>query len=286
MHTDHRRLRITSHLWAVWGIMLLGWAPAAQAQLKTETIEYRHGETVLEGYLSYDAHYTQRRPGVLVVHEWKGLGPYAMRRADQLARLGYIAFAVDMYGKGVRAKDHAEAAALSGIYRKDRQLMRGRIQAALDWLKAYEAVDPTRIAAIGYCFGGTTVLELARSGADVLGVVSFHGGLDTPHPEDAKQITGRVLVLHGADDPFVPQEQVQAFVQEMQASGVRYELIQYPGAVHSFTVPEAGNDPSQGMAYNEEADRKSWEAMTSFLAELFGEATSRHAQEGSTIVAQ
>lgn len=266
---------------AAAGVLLVG-GQTAHAHLHTENVEYRHGDVVLEGYLAYDVHHVERRPGVLIVHEWKGLGPYAMRRADQLARLGYIAFAVDMYGKGVRAADHEEAATLSGIYRNDRQLMRARILAALDWFTRHEKVDPSRLAAIGYCFGGTTVLELARSGADVLGVVSFHGGLETPHPEDARQIQGRVLVLHGADDPFVSSAHVQGFITEMQAANVRYELIQYPGAVHSFTVEEAGDDPSKGMAYNEAADRQSWEAMTTFLAELFGETGSRHARDSAT----
>ena len=252
----------------VLSVLLLGGAVSAEAALRTEPVEYHDGDTVLEGYLAYDDAGAAPRPGVLVVHEWMGLGPYAKRRAEQLAALGYIAFAVDMYGKGVRAKDHDEAAKLSGVYRSDRQLMRRRITAALDVLRTQERVDPARIAAIGYCFGGTTVLELARSGADIAGVVSFHGGLDTPHPEDAKQIQGRVLVLHGADDHFVGQDQVAAFEKEMRDAGVRYRLIQYSGAVHSFTVPEAGNDPSKGMAYNQDADQQSWREMTAFLAEV------------------
>ncbi len=247
----------------------------ASAALHTETVEYRHGDAVLEGYLAYDDAQQGKRPGVLVVHEWMGLGPYAKRRADQLARLGYIAFAADMYGKGVRPKDHAEAGQLSGLYRKDRHLMRARIQAALDALKANPLTDATRTAAIGYCFGGTAVLELARSGADVLGVVSLHGVLDTPNPEDARNITCKVLVLQGADDPFVTMDQVDAFEDEMQAADVDYHLVLYPGAVHSFTVPEAGNDPSTGVAYNEEADRQSWEALQAFLSDLFHEPEVR-----------
>ena len=249
------------------GLMITG-AATAEAALRTEPVEYRHGETVLEGYLAYDDAATTPRPGVLVVHEWMGLGPYAKRRAEQLAQLGYVAFAVDMYGKGARATDHDEAAKLSGVYRSDRQLMRGRILAALEVLQRDERVDATRIAAIGYCFGGMTVLELARSGAEIAGVVSFHGGLDTPHPEDAKQIKARVLVLHGADDRFVTQDQVTAFEREMREAGVSYRLIQYPGAVHSFTVREAGDDPSTGMAYNQAADEQSWQAMTEFLADV------------------
>lgn len=262
--------------WLAWGgVACLGigwWAPDSQAAVRTETIEYRHGETALEGYLAYDEAQAGQRPGVLVVHEWMGLGPYAKRRAEQLAQLGYLAFAVDMYGKGVRAKDHDEAAALSAPYRTDRQLMRGRILAALDVLREHPMTDQRRLAAIGYCFGGTTVLELARSGADVLGVVSFHGGLDTPTPAEPHRVKARVLVLHGAEDRFVPPEQVGAFEEEMRRAGVNYRLIKYPGAVHSFTVPEAGHDPSTGMAYNEEADRQSWEAMRAFFSELFAES--------------
>src|SRR3989338_4882358 len=194
-----------------WMLGIIVWCAAALpacAHMATERIEYRDGETALEGYLVRDADLQEPVPGVLVVHEWKGLNPYAEHRAEQLAELGYVAFAVDMYGKGVRAQDHDEAAKLSGVYRQDRQLMRRRILAALTVLRRQPGVDASRIAAIGYCFGRTTVLELARGGADVLGVASFHGALDTPNPADAKHIKGRVLVLHGADDHFVTPEQV------------------------------------------------------------------------------
>lgn len=240
-----------------------------QAELYSESVEYRHGDVVLEGYLAYDKALQGPRPGVLVVHEWMGLGPYAQGRAKQLAELGYIAFAVDMYGKGVRAKNAQEAATLAGIYKSDRKLMRDRVRAALDVLRGHKLVDPGRIAAIGYCFGGTTVIELARSGADVAGVVSFHGNLDTPDPADAKNIKGKVLVLHGADDPLVPKEQVLAFQDEMRKAGVDWQMVYYGGAVHSFTNPDAGNDPSKGVAYNPAADRRSWEAMRAFFAEIF-----------------
>ncbi len=267
-----------------WLAMLIGLFGAvnAHAALRTETVEYHDGDTVLEGYLAYDDALQGKRPGILVVHEWKGLGSYAKRRADQLAQLGYVAFAVDMYGKGVRAADHTEAGKLSGIYRNDRQLMRRRIQAGLEWLKAEEHVDTTRLGAIGYCFGGTTVLELARSGASVLGVVSFHGGLGTSSPAAPEQVHAKVLVLHGADDSFVSQEEVAAFEQEMQAAGADYRGIQYEGAVHSFTVPEAGNDPSQGMAYNPEADQKSWEEMKAFFKTLFQESDLQNAKSGAS----
>ena len=245
----------------------------AQAAVKTETVHYQDGGTVLEGVVAYDDLPSAPRPGVLVVHEWMGLGEYATRRAEQLAQLGYVALAVDMYGKGVRAKDHTEAAELSGVYRKDRALMRGRILAALETLRRNPLVDAERIAAIGYCFGGTTVLELARSGADVLGVASFHGALDTPAPEDAKQIKGKVLILQGGSDPYTI-DQVPAFEQEMKQAGVDYTLIIYDGAAHSFTVPGAGSDKSTGAAYDADADKRSWETLQEFLKGLFGPRTS------------
>ncbi len=239
------------------------------AAIQDQRIEYKQGDAVLEGFLAYDNASENKRPGVIVVHEWKGLGPYAERRARQLAELGYVAFAVDMYGLGVRPETHEEAGKIAGIYKKDRNLMRERVKAGLEVLKAHPLVAEGKIAAIGYCFGGTTVLELARSGADVRGVVSFHGGLDTPDPRDAKNIKCKVLALHGADDPFISKEQLEAFKNEMRDAGVNWHLESYPGAVHAFTVAEAGNDPSKGAAYNAEADTKSWEAMKEFLAEIF-----------------
>jgi len=248
---------------------LLVVAPA-QAALHTEVVEYRHGSIVLEGYLAYDDALQTKRPGVLVVHEWKGLNEYAKRRARQLVPLGYIAFAIDMYGRGVVARDHEEAAKLSGVYRNDRQLMRERAKAGLDVLRQHPLADASRLAAIGYCFGGTTVLELARGGEPLRGVASFHGGLGTPHPEDARQITGKVLVLHGAKDPHVTPEDVAAFEREMREAGVNYRLITYADAVHSFTVAEAGDDPSTGLAYNADADRTSWQALQRFLQEVLG----------------
>ena len=169
----------------------------AFAELKTQTIEYKQGDTVLEGYLSYDTAFEGNRPGVLVVHEWKGLNDYAKMRADMLAKLGYVAFAADIYGKGVRPQSYDEAGAQAGKYKNDRSLLRQRVMAGLEELKSQTNVDVSKLAAIGYCFGGTTVLELARFGADIKGVVSFHGGLNSPTPADAQAIKARVLVLHG-----------------------------------------------------------------------------------------
>lgn len=255
--------------YAIPAALLFFLAADAQAAIRTEVVEYKQGETVLEGYLAYDDAVAGKRPGILVVHEWMGLNPYAKRRAEQLAGLGYVAFACDIYGKGVRPKDAKEAAALAGKYRGDRTLMRARAAAGLDFLKNDPKVDFRRIAAVGYCFGGTAALELARSGAALAGTVSFHGVLDTPTPEDARNIKGRVLALHGADDPFAPSTQVAAFEEEMRKGGVDWQLVLYGGAVHGFTNPDNGNDNSKGLAYNEKADRRSWEAMKAFFAEIF-----------------
>ncbi len=243
---------------------------AARAELKTATVEYRQGDTVLEGYVAYDTAGPARRPGILVVPDWLGVEGYAKHRAEQLAALGYVAFAADVYGKGQRPADSKQAGALAGRLKGDRPLLRARVQAGLAELRKLPQVDPAKVAAIGYCFGGTTVLELARSGADVAGVVTFHGGLDTPTPADARNIKAKVLVLHGADDPYVPPEQVKAFEDEMRAAGVDWQLVKYSGAVHSFTRPDAGSDNSKGAAYNARADRRSWIAMQDFLDELFG----------------
>jgi dienelactone hydrolase len=254
-------------------IALLAIATSVRAMMPenihTETIEYRQGDTLLEGYLAYDQTLEGQRPGVLVIHAWKGLGESEKQRARQLAELGYIAFAADIYGKGIRPETNEEAAAQAGIYRSDRELLRDRANAGLQVLQVHPLTLPQKTAAIGYCFGGGTVLELARSGAPVAGVVSFHGNLDTPDPTDAQKIQGQVLVLHGADDPSVPMEQVQDFIQEMQNAEVNWQLVMYGEAVHSFTDPNAGDDPSKGSAYNAEADRLSWEAMKNFFDEIF-----------------
>jgi dienelactone hydrolase len=253
----------------MWTAALLLCPTAASATLRTRTVEYKQGKTVLQGYLAFDDSTKGKRPGVLVVHEWMGINDYVKQRVDQLAGLGYVAFAADIYGKGVRPKTPAEAAAQAKIYREDRKLMRARAAAGLDVLRKDRNVDGKRIAAIGYCFGGTTVLELARSGAPIAGTVSFHGGLATPTPGDARNIKGKVLALHGADDPHVPPKEVAAFEDEMRKAKVDWELNAYGGAVHSFTNPTSGNDPSKGIAYNERADKRSWDAMKLFFVEIF-----------------
>lgn len=240
----------------------------ARAEIKTEAVEYKQGDVVLQGYHAYDDSISGKRPGVLIVHQWKGLGDYEKKRAEMLAKLGYNVLAADIYGKGVRAENPKDAGALAGKYKSDRALMRERVKAGLEALRKDERTDTKKTAAIGYCFGGTTVLELARSGADVNGVVSFHGGLSSPTPEDAKNIKGKVLVLHGADDPHVNPE-VPGFQDEMRQAKVDWEFVAYGNAVHSFTDWNAGNDNSKGAAYNEKADKRSWEDMKQFFAELF-----------------
>jgi dienelactone hydrolase len=253
----------------VAAVLLLSSVPA-YATMHTETVEYKDKDTVLEGYLAYDdALVKTKAPAILIVHEWTGLGIYVKSRAEQIAKLGYVAFAIDIYGKGIRPANPDEAGKQATIYRNDRALMRRRALAGLEQVKKFKFVDKNKIAAMGYCFGGGVVLEMARSGADLRGVVSFHGNLDTSHPEATKNMKAKILVLHGADDPYVPPAQVSAFEKEMKSAKANWQMIAYPNAVHSFTNPDSGNDPSKGAAYNKQADERSWKAMKSFLKETF-----------------
>lgn len=241
-------------------------APAA-AKIRTKVVEYKDGDVVLEGYAAWEDGFMETRPGVLVVHEWWGHGPYARRRAEMLAKQGYTAFALDMYGKGVLAKDHETAGKLAGAFFGDRSAMRKRALAGLEELKKLPYVDKSKLAAIGYCFGGTTVLELARMGADLKGVASFHGNLSTPSPVQEKP-KARVVVFQGAEDKMTAGA-IPAFQEEMDKAGADWQMTTYGGAVHSFTVPEAGDDPSKGMAYDKAADERSWRALLTFFGELF-----------------
>lgn len=244
---------------------------ASEAAVKSERIEYKAGGAVMEGYVAYDDASTAKRPGVVVVHDWMGLAPIAEQRANELAAQGYVAFAADIYGKGVRPKDTKEAGALAGKYKGDRKLLRERVRAAYDALSKFRLTDTTRLAAIGFCFGGTTALELARSGAPLKAVVTFHGGLDSPTPADGKNITAKVLVLAGADDPFVPAADIAAFKKELNDAKVDWQMIEYSGTVHSFTIPAAGDDNSKGAAYNERSTKRAFAAMRDF----FGETLSK-----------
>ena len=256
--------------------VLLALTCAAQADVVTKTVEYEHDGVVLEGFMAWDDQLPPGRPAVVVVHEWWGLNEYAKSRAVQLAEMGLVAFAADIYGKGNRAANRQEAGKFASVYKKDRKLMRGRAAAAVKRVIENKHTDPARVTCIGYCFGGTVALELARSGANIAGVVSFHGGLDTPDPADAKKIKAKVLVCHGAADPHVGPDEVTAFQKEMADAKVDWQMIYYAGAVHAFTNPASGDDASRGAAYNKAADRRSWQAMMLFFRELFIPADDGH----------
>lgn len=243
--------------------LLLGAVAMASAEIKTKKVEYRQGDTVLEGYLAWDDAKPGKRPGVIVVHDWNGLDAYEEGRARQLAELGYVGFAVDIYGKGVRPTNPQESGAQAGKYRSDPALFRARLQAGLDTLKSFAQTDPTKTAAMGYCFGGGGVLELARSGADVQGVISFHGAIGPRDASEGKNIKGKVLAIHAAQDPAVPREALTAFLDEMRDAQVDYQLVVYNLNVHAFTVP--------GAQYNPTADKRSWEELKRFLHDLFGQ---------------
>ncbi|MCW1925414.1 dienelactone hydrolase family protein [Luteolibacter arcticus] len=244
---------------------------SASAALIEKSVEYEHDGVKLEGFHVYDDAVEGKRPAVMVIHQWTGLSDYEKERSRMLAQLGYNVLAADIYGKGVRPVPPA-AGQEAGKYKGNRELYRGRLNAGLEVLKKDERTDTAKIAAIGYCFGGAGVLELARSGADIAGVVSFHGSLDAADGMAATKdgVKAKVLVCHGAVDPHVPTEQVQGFGKEMEDAGADWQLVAYGDAVHSFTQKMAGNDPSKGSAYNEKADKRSWEAMKSFFAEIFG----------------
>ena len=249
-------------------LLALACSLSARAAIQTKTVEYKQGDATLEGVLVYDDAVQGKRPGVLIVHQWLGLTDYEKHRAEMLAQLGYVAFCADIYGKGNRPKDVSEAGPLSSKFKADRPLLRARVNAALDELKKNDLVDTKNIAAIGYCFGGTTVIELARSGAELNGVVSFHGGLDSPTPADGKNIKCKILALAGADDPFQNPADLTAFESEMRDNKVDWSVTFYGGAVHSFTQPNPGFE-NPGAKYNEKADKRSWQAMKDFFSEIF-----------------
>ncbi len=260
---------------ALAGMFQIG---TANADIQVRVIEYKHGDAVMEGYIAYNDVVYGKRPGVLIGHTWTGVDKFMKERAEAYAKLGYVAFVPDIYGKGVRPTQPPATNVEMKRYMDDRPLLRARAFAGLDILRAQATVDPTKLLAAGYCFGGAMVLELARGGAELAGLVTFHGTLNNPSPDNAKNINGRVLVLHGADDPAVPPKEVDAFEAEMRnASRARrekgekeidWQLIAYGNAVHSFTDRRAGTDNARGSAYNELADRRSWAAMQHFFKEI------------------
>ncbi len=242
---------------------------SVSAKTTTSVVEYKIDGASYKGVLAVDSDRAEKRPGVLVIPEYWGVNDYVTSRAAMLADMGYVAFVADMYGEGRVTKDAAEAGEWSGQVKGDRALMRRRVNAALEQLKAQPNVNGAQTAAIGFCFGGTTVLELARSNSDVLGVVSFHGGLEIGEVPTSPTIQPKVLVLHGSADPHVSDESLAALRDELNQAKADWYMVAYGHAVHAFTNPDAGNDPSKGVAYNEKADRRSWAEMQDFFGELF-----------------
>ena len=247
-------------------------AATATAKVQGKEVDYTDGRVKLKGYLAYDARIKGKRPGVLVVHEWWGLNDYARKRANMLAELGYTALAVDMYGNGRQATHPDEATKFSSELMKNFDVAKARFMAALNLLKRQPTVDPGRIAAIGYCFGGGVVLNMARQGVPLKGVVSFHGNLTPVKPATPGSVKAKILVLQGGADKLVPPEQVRAFEKEMGAAGADFQVIVYPGAKHSFTNPEADSYAKKynlPLGYSPDADKESWAAMKKFLADVF-----------------
>jgi dienelactone hydrolase len=254
-------------------------AGSAGASVVTKDVDYEQNGVKLRGYLAYDDAKTKdgKLPGVLVVHEWWGLNDYVKQRAVQLANLGYVAFALDMYGAGVLAKDPKEAGQLAGQF-KEKPLMAERAQAGLDQLLATGLVDPAKVAAIGYCFGGSTVQALAYSGAPLAGIVSFHGGLTPASAEAAAANKAKFLICHGALDPSSKQEQIDAFLKSLNEAKIDYRFVVYAGAYHAFTNPESDTNVEKFpamkgfIAYSPSADRRSWQDMEDFFGEIFAPA--------------
>jgi len=255
----------TIGLWAICYLLL---ASAASAAIVSQPVDYSENGQALQGVLYYDDAVKTKQPGVIVVHEWKGLGDYAKKRAEMVAKLGDVTFAADMYGQGVFAETHEKAAALSSIYFKDRLRMRARAQAAYDAFLKTGKVDETKVAAMGYYFGGTTVLEMARSGMPLKGVASFHGVLVTPTPAEKGKIQASILVMTGADDKMVLAQDIQNFQTEMNTADAKFVVRSFNGAMHGFTVWDA-NMPEKGIQYNKSADKQSWKMLEKFLAEIF-----------------
>ena len=258
-------------LFIVSGLLLL--LPLSlQARIVTEKVNYSDGEIKMKGYLAYDSKIKTKRPGILVVHEWWGHNAYAERRARMLAKLGYTAFALDMYGNGKKAAHPQDAGKFSGEVKKNMAVAERRFMAAYKLLQTNKTVDKNKISAIGYCFGGGIVLEMARRGVDLDAVVSFHGELGTSSPAKKGQVKAKVLVLNGADDPYTSTQKIADFKAEMKAADVDYKFVNYPGAKHSFTNKDAdkyGKKYNLPLAYNASADKNSWNEMKKLFKKIY-----------------
>lgn len=238
-------------------------AGAAHAATKTQWIDYKQGDTALSGYLIYDDGAQGRRPAILMVHDRSGFSANTLKDAQMIAQLGYVVFAEDIFGKGIVPKDVPEMTKLITIYNNDRALMRARALAGFEVLKAQPMVDPTKIAGVGYCFGGTTGIELIETGAPLAGFISVHGSFNNFTPDNAKNIKGRVLILHGAEDPVAPMEEVNALVSQLRAAKVNFELNLYSGTTHGFTQPQ---NPAEVRA-----DKQYKVAMARFFSEVLAQ---------------
>jgi dienelactone hydrolase len=252
--------------------ILLFMTSMAQAEVQGKEVTYSANGTLLKGYIAYDDAIQGKRPGVLVVHEWWGLDDYARKRARMLAQSGYTALALDMYGEGKQAHHPDDAGKFAGELAKNLPLAKTRFEAAMGYLRQQKNVDAKNIAALGYCFGGSVVLQMARLGEDLKGVVSFHGNLATAHPAQPGEVKARIISFTGTDDPMIPAEQVAAFKQEMEKAGADYKVVTFASAKHSFTNPAAdeyGRKFNLPLAYDAAADKASWNETENFLADIF-----------------
>lgn len=236
--------------------------------IQTRTIDYQDGDVDLQGYLAWDDAVEGKRPGVMIAHAWAGRSDLENGKAEALAKLGYVGFALDNFGRGILGTNTEENSALIQPFLDDRAMLQGRLQIALEVLKGLDEVDASRVAAIGFCFGGLCVLDLARTGTDIRGVVSFHGLFGSPGNTAGNKIKAKVLALHGWDDPMAPPDQVVSLAEELSSMGADWQVHGYGNTMHAFTNPQA-NDPDFGTVYSPDADRRSWNAMQDFLSEIF-----------------
>ena len=236
--------------------------------IQTRTIDYQDGDVDLQGYLAWDDAVDGKRPGVMIAHAWAGRSDFENGKAEALAKLGYVGFALDNFGRGILGTNTEENSALIQPFLDDRAMLQGRMQIALEVLKGLDEVDASRVAAIGFCFGGLCVLDLARTGTDICGVVSFHGLFGSPGNTAGNKIKAKVLALHGWDDPMAPPDQVVSLAEELSSMGADWQVHGYGNTMHAFTNPQA-NDPDFGTVYSPDADRRSWNAMQDFLSEIF-----------------
>ncbi len=235
--------------------------------IQTRTIDYQDGDVDLQGYLAWDDAVEGKRPGVMIAHAWAGRSDFENGKAEALAKLGYVGFALDNFGRGILGTNTEENSALIQPFLDDRAMLQGRMQIALEVLKGLDEVDASRVAAIGFCFGGLCVLDLARAGTDICGVVSFHGLFGSPGNTTGNKIKAKVLALHGWDDPMAPPDQVVSLAEELSSMGADWQVHGYGNTMHAFTNPQA-NDPDFGTVYSADADRRSWNAMQDFLSEI------------------